>query len=107
MVPARWRTIENGSVRLSEQLIYHGFSDLERPSADHADPTMDNETDRKYASRGEFVLRSPRGRSIVLLSAELAAEITAAIPDEDISAFQNITHASSLLNAPTFPSDVG
>jgi hypothetical protein len=64
---------------------------------------MDNETDRKYASRGEFVLRSPMGESMVLVSAELAAEITAAIPDEDISAFQNITYASSLLNAPTFP----
>jgi hypothetical protein len=37
------------------------------------------------------------------VSAELAAEIIAAIPDEDISAFQNITYASSLLNAPTFP----
>jgi len=37
------------------------------------------------------------------VSAELASEIIAAIPDEDISAFQNITYASSLLNAPTFP----
>ena len=64
---------------------------------------MDNETDGKYASRGEFVLRSPMGKSIVLVSAALAAEITARIPDEDISAFENITYASSLLNAPTFP----
>ena len=37
------------------------------------------------------------------VSAELASEIIAAIPDDDISAFQNITYASSLLNAPTFP----
>jgi hypothetical protein len=37
------------------------------------------------------------------VSAVLAAEIIAAIPDEDIAAFQNITYASSLLNAPTFP----
>lgn len=37
------------------------------------------------------------------VSPELASEIIAAIPDEDISAFQNITYASSLLNAPTFP----
>jgi len=37
------------------------------------------------------------------VSAELASEIIAAIPDEDFSAFQNITCASSLLNAPAFP----
>ena len=47
--------------------------------------------------------RSPMGNSIVLVSAELAAEITARIPDKDISTFQNITYASSRLNAPTLP----
>lgn len=37
------------------------------------------------------------------VSPELVAEMIAAIPDEEISAFQNITYAGSLLNAPTFP----
>ena len=33
MLPARWSNIENGSGRLFEPLIYHGFSGQERPSA--------------------------------------------------------------------------
>jgi len=41
-------TIENGSVRLSEQLIYHGFSDLERPSAARLDCITDKRTDWKF-----------------------------------------------------------
>jgi hypothetical protein len=32
---------------------------------------MDNEPDREYASRGEFVLRNPIGKSIVLIAATL------------------------------------
>jgi hypothetical protein len=34
---------------------------------------MDDETGGKYASRGEFVLRRPMAKSMVLVSAELAA----------------------------------
>jgi|GraSoiStandDraft_15_1057317.scaffolds.fasta_scaffold12586_5 hypothetical protein len=32
---------------------------------------MDNKPDREYASRGEFVLRNPMGKSIVLIAATL------------------------------------
>ncbi len=50
--------------------------------------------------------RSPMGKSIVLVSAELAAEITARIPDEDISAFQ--THVREFpVERPNVASDVG